>query len=389
MFQNKNNQTTDASQANLSQEHDLPVKDLPVHTMKKDLEAIKHPELAKKNEDQEETARIQPINREKLTEAQKGSPFLDFSAPKKSAPENTESRAETIKSDASDSRIQFVSPAPKPEKPAAADHKSPAQTFEKPIFDSEKSSPTKQHPHHVNFGKVFAGVIAVLIVAIIAGGGYYFWLTRQSTPEIVVIPPVTEPEPTPEPVSKFSTDKPNELVVDTDATDSLTLKETLQNYAQDVANENIASPVEFTTIDAEGNSILFKDFAIISEITFSPALAANLSDTFSLFIYNDNAVTRLGLAIDSKDPVKLKSLMALEEKTLAEKLSPLFLATEYTLPAKIFATSDYNGLAIRYMNIISPEDLSVDYAIYNDKLVIGTTKMTLRSITDYLKPQTE
>lgn len=381
MFQNKNNQTTDGSQANLSQERDLPIEDLPIHTMKKDLEAIKNPELVKADtEYQESASRPQPINREKLTEAQKNSPFLDFPAPKKSTPEDAEFRMETAKSDISDSRIKLVDSSPRSEK-----------TF----FAEENASQPEKHPHHIDFSKVFAGVIAVLVIAIIAGGGYYFWITRQSTLEVVVTPPVTEPEPeptpepTPEPVAKFSTDKPNTLAIDSAAATSATLKESLQNYAKDVADEKITSSVEFVFVGADEKPVAFKDFEKILGITLSPALAANLSDTFSLFIYNDNAATRLGLAIGSNDPVKLKSLMTLEEKNLAKNISPLFLTSDYAMPNKTFASSEYNGLVIRYMNIISPEDLTVDYAIYNNKLVIGTTRMTLRSVIDYLKPEAE
>jgi len=389
MFQNKNNQTTDGRQTNLTQADDLPIEDLPVHTMKKDLEAIKHPELAKAEiEYQEEASRPQPINREKLTETQKSSPFLDFSAPKKAAPEEAEPRAETAEPVISDSRIKIVEPAPQPEKDAVPQN-LPISDLEKPIFDSEKSSPeTKQHPHHINFNKVFAGVIAVLIVAIIAGSGYYFWTTHQNTPEVVVTPPITEPEPTPEPVvAKFSVDKPNTLAVDMTTATSATIKELLQNTAKNVAASKATSPIEFKLVDLNNNPITFKAFAGKSGLSPSPALMANLSDTFSLFIYNDNAVTRGGLAIDSKNPAALKGLLALEEKTLVKKITLAFPVSNSILANKVFASSTYNEIAIRYINITSPEDWSVDYAIYNNKLVIGTTKMTLRSIIDYLKPQ--
>lgn len=391
MFQNKNNQTTDGNQTDLSQKNDLPLEDLPVHTMKKDLEAIKHPELAKAEMERGESAtRPQPINREKLTEAQKSSPFLDFSATQKPAETEAVFRPEIVQPAISDSRIKIVDFSPRLEKTFFTPEKS-APIPEKSTLDSRKnSSEVKQHPHHINFSKVFAGVIIVLVIAIIAGGGYYFWTTRQSTPEVVVIPPVIETETPPaELVAKFLTDKPNTFGVDMAAATSATLKESLKNYAKEVADAKITTPVEFIVAGANGKLVTFKDFAKISGIAFSPVLAANLSDTFSLFIYNDNTVIRTGLVIDSKDLIKLKSLMTLEEKNLAKNISPLFLATDYTLVAKAFAGSDYNGTTIRYMNIISPEDLSVDYAIRNNKLVIGTTKMTLRSIIDYLKSQTK
>lgn len=387
MFQNKNNQTTDGGQTILSQAQDLPLEDLPVHTMKKDLEAIKHPELAKETEDRESVTSPRPVNREKLTEAQKSSPFLDFSAPKKAAPEEVETRPEPVKTETVDSRIKFTesTPAPKPEKTEVPQN-LPISNSEKPIFDPEKNSPEpKQHPHHINFNKVFAGVAAVLIIAIAAGGGYYFWITRQSTPEVVVTPPITEPEP--EPVAKFSIDKPNNIKIDITTATSATIRELLLNTAKDVSAEKTTLPVELNITGTDGKLIPFKDFIKLSGITLSPALAANLSDTFSLFIYNDNAVTRGGLAIDSKDPVKLKGLLALEEKPLIKNIASAFPVSKPALVGKIFASSNYNGTAIRYMNITSPEDWSVDYAIYNNKLVMGTTKMTLRSVIDYLKPE--
>lgn len=395
MFQNKNNQTTDGSQTNLSQEHDLLIKDLPVHTMKKDLEAIENPELDEAElEHQKSASRPQSISREKLAEAQKGSPFLDFSASEKStpAPEDSTPQPEIAKPAISDLRINFVDQTFKPEGAAAVAIKS-APKPETPASDSEINPPkTDRHPHHINFGKVFAGVITILIIAIITGGGYYFWITRQSIPEVVVTPPVAEPEPEPAPepiAAKFLTGQPNILAIDSATATSATIKELLQNTARDVAGEKVTSPVEFIVAGADGKPVIFKDFAKIFEITLSPALAANLSDTFSLFIYNDNTVTRGGLAIDSKDPLKLKSLLILEEKNLIRKIAPAFLVSSSVLANKTFANSDYKGTAIRYMNITSPEDWSVDYAIYGNKLVIGTTKMTLRSIIDYLKPETE
>jgi hypothetical protein len=110
----------------------------------------------------------------------------------------------------------------------------------------------------------------------------------------------------------------------------------------------------------------------------------NLSDKFSLFLYNDSNNVRLGLAVDSKDTteINLKKTLTQGEAALAKNIEPLFLPSEYTIANKAYNTSYYNGAEIRYLNIISPEDLSVDYTIFQDKWIIGTTKMTLRSIID-------
>lgn len=379
----------------MSQADDLPIEDMPVHTMKKDLEAIKHPELAKAEIEYPETsARTQSINREKLTETQKDSPFLDFSAPKKAAIEETEPRIKTAKPVISDSRIKIVEPASQSEKDAVPQN-LPVSNYEQPIFNSEKSSPeTKQHPHHINFSKVFAAVIAVLIIAIIAGGGYYFWTTRQNAEEVVVTPPITEPEPepTPEPVvAKFSTDKPNDLQINP-AFNKTQIQDVIEQSGVAIAQAKIATPVEFVVSDQNNNPLTFKVFAKQMELTLSQNLLNQLGDKFSLFVYyhaQDNDY-RTGLAIDIKSAGSLKNILKNEEAKFISEIEPIYiLSFGQSSNDTPYKGSLYNGVEIRYKNIQDPESLSLDYAIFNDKLVIGTTKMTFRSIIDYLKPELE
>jgi hypothetical protein len=417
MFQNKKaNDNHSGNKINLSQKNDLPLEDLPIQTMKKDLEEIKNPGLIKPEaEYQEAKPHFLSIEREKLTETQKSSPFLDFSNKEKISIEKSEFKPELPKKTAVDSRVKIVETAPRSVKISPNETYLQSNTVktefpnnsvqpvvqknqaEKPAVKTEKD----QRMRHINLGKTIIIVLAFLIIAASVGGGYYFWVTRQKN-EIVIAPstiesePIIESEPElkPEPIMipptviKFSTSEPNIFEISTATAASGSIKENLQELAAKVALSGISLPVEFNVVDVNKKPIAFKDFAKLSGITFSQALLANLSGNFSLFIYNDGGATRTGLVIDSKYPTKLKYLMMAEEKTLAKSVDPIFLATNYTLADKTFASSDYKGTIIRYINIISPEDLSVDYAMSKNKLIIGTTKMTLRSIIDCIEKTT-
>lgn len=406
MFQNQN--TNAAAQATLSQEKDLHIEDIPIHTMKKDLEAIKHPEKAQAEIEVLETTVQANQAREKLNPVQKSSPFLDFSPERKPAPETPQPT--TVKVEEFQPKIAAKPEPPRFEPPKTQVYRPeprveiPKPEPKKEIRDSRitlkdmppekgpmqvESAPAAEPKHHlhINYGRIFAIISIVLIVAILIGGGYYFWSTRQKPAEVTVVQPAPEPapEPTPEPPKPtFKSDSSNNLTVDLVAMDAAGLKAVLQKYATDVAAAKMTTPVEFTVVDANDSPVLFQDFAKKINLVFSPALSANLEKTFSLFIYNDGSVTRLGLALNSKSPLRLKALLAAEEKNLAKELEPIFLTSDYTLEIKSFGGSTYNNQAIRYANITSPEDLSVDYTLNGSKLLIGTTKMTLRSIIDYV-----
>lgn len=87
--------------------------------------------------------------------------------------------------------------------------------------------------------------------------------------------------------------------------------------------------------------------------------------------------------IPAQNSAKLKESLLPAEKTLIKSLNPLFLFQEITFDNNPFSSSSYGESSIRYKNL-SPE-LSIDYSITNDKLAIGTSKMTLRAIIDYQK----
>lgn len=253
------------------------------------------------------------------------------------------------------------------------------------------------------WGKLLMIILVILIVLVAAGGTYYYWLTnptnfqtlfrnilqKQSAPATTSntpadnnLPAATQPA---QPVQTFSLDKPNYLSIDTAAAPD-GIKSEINDYVQKVIAQNPSTPVEFLVTDSQNNPVGFDKFAALAGINLPSSVMTNLSTDFSLFIYVDGGKARLGLEIGSKDLIStnLKNSLANEESNLPKDLESIFLVSGYTISNAAFNTSYYSGAEIRYFNIISPEELSVDYTIFRNKLLIGTTKMTLRSIIDYV-----
>ena len=337
-------------QQNFSQDKDLKIEDIPIHTMAQDIYAIEHPD-EKREEDAVTERPAKAVIVQNLTEKQKTSPFLkpvtEIMPEKIPSPLKTETAAE---------------PAPQEDTPSASKNGTLA-------------------------------ILASILILVIVGSGVYYFLSTQKKniePAAVALPAPTAPEPAdertqtpvPEPTMELSPTNPNYLPVDLANSDSAALKSTLDEYVQKVQDSAIATPVEFLIVDPGNNPVAFEIFAKKLGLTLSPALMANLGDSFSLFIYNDQDAMRLGLSVDSKNDARLKTGLSAEEKTLTQGLQPLIIPADYQFKSVIFNTGDYNGVAIRYLNASDTANLSVDYAISGKQLIIGTSKMTARMILD-------
>jgi hypothetical protein len=367
MFQNDNNKNT--NQTDLDQATTVNAEKITVHSMLRDLEELKtqaHPEKNSK-----------PVPSTPQKELPKNPTPSPFQKPEPA--KVVEKKAEPV---AIPTPIAIKSP----EKAPMTQPIPPKNPEKMPAPEKKPTTPmSKENKKNI--------VVLGTILAFCAFGfaGYYYWLTNTTpsvqpevtTPTPPIEVPVKEPVVVETPASKFSTEKPNYLNVDIQAATKETIKATLIKYAADIQAENITTPVEFSLADLQNNPITFAAFAEKAGIVFSKPLLTGLGDNFSLFIYTDQGKSRVGLAISIKNSSALKANMLKEEPVLATELDALLLAPEYTLEKnKLFASSAYSNTDIRYCNITSPENISIDYALSGDALLIGTSKMTLRSILD-------
>ncbi|TSC52118.1 MAG: hypothetical protein LiPW39_615, partial [Parcubacteria group bacterium LiPW_39] len=120
------------------------------------------------------------------------------------------------------------------------------------------------------------------------------------------------------------------------------------------------------------------------------------SQSFSLFVYTQALASaspftggqnegRLGLIVKFKDSADLagaiKDLKNLEP-SLLKSAGALFLGKDINLSAAdSFSDNIYQGIAIRYLNLPGPE-LSFDYAIVENTLLIATSKESMYAAID-------
>lgn len=235
----------------------------------------------------------------------------------------------------------------------------------------------------LRWGRVFATSLVLVIIVAVCAGGYIFLTTRnnnisiQSASEPIVEPPVVEVTQT-----VFSTDKPNYLNIDVESTSTLKITQLLVSTSLDIQKENIVAPVEFLTTDANNNPLAFSVFANLAGLNISADVLSSFEEGFSLYIYNDNGNARVALAVDLKNKEMAVSELLKEESQLNNGLAPIFLGEPVEQGTITFKDGQYNGLAIRYVNLNSQNTISLDYAFLDGQLVVGTSKDTLRAVLD-------
>ncbi len=336
---------------NLSQKKNFNINDIPIHTMKEDLEFLKNPSLKKtafQNDLQEKSPE------EELTPKQKTSPFMN----------------NPIGNTPSPTRPENIIP----------------ETSELP------STVSIEHPQSVSgkkFDTFFYIIVAVLVIALISLG-YYFWgINKQKvTEETINIPETTnEPEEI-APTLSYSQENPNYIQLEFETIDSLQLQKELKKFMDVVRDEKYLHALEFVITDSTNKRITFSEFASKIGLGLSPAVISNLGDNFNIFIFNDTT-PKIGLSIETKNRETMEKIMLDEEINLANELKPIMF-TENFNSGKEFGNSEYKSAKIRYQNLESSEPLSIDYTTYGNLLIIGTSKDTLRSIIDRLsKPENE
>lgn len=240
------------------------------------------------------------------------------------------------------------------------------------------------------------GLIFVICALVFLAGGYYFWMTRYANqpakvadnPPTVTTEPEPIPEPSPEPLPvqpKFSSENPNYLSLDVENSSPQSIKELLLAKGAEVKGEKLAVPIEFLVTDKNNNPLSFAIFSVLGGLKLSPATMANLENDFSLFVYLDGELIRMGISVKAKDEVKLAAALIKEEKDLVKEVSPLFLGATFFPQPNTFKAGTYEGKTIRYCNLNEEFTLSVDYTVSGEQLLMGTSKNTIRAIMDKMK----
>lgn len=351
------------------------------HTMKND--------LAGEN-DALPSSRIKTDEKPKdLPEVKGGSPFLNSTAPSVKKPESAKNKIENV-----------------PEKEVK---KTGFPNFERINEENNVSKPNKGDAYEFfeqsgDKGHAFLYVLILLLILLLGGGGYYFWFIRGEKNVNEIFTYLIEKKNSlysndatdngdtnsgaindlSENKDGFS-DKVNFMVIKDENLDQAGIKTVIDDKFVEMEKHN-GTQVEFLIVDQNNKPLPFKDFIDNLEIILSPEILNNIEgENFSLFLYRNNDLKRLNLVVSVKNEDLLRMSLAKSEKTLVDNLKSLFMyAQPDSMAKKQFSESNYNGYLVRYINLNTNPDLSLDYAIVGNYLVIATNKESGRLIMDKL-----
>jgi len=113
------------------------------------------------------------------------------------------------------------------------------------------------------------------------------------------------------------------------------------------------------------------------------------SGNYTLFFHNQIQGNRFGIVIEMLENSILIQELKDWENTMTTDLNPIFLRDEIPSAAtEGFQDNVYQGISIRYLNFSTP-DLSIDYAIVDNKLIITTSRESMYAAIDCLRPVSE
>lgn len=346
----KNQSSFSSAPGKIDPQNNLPkVEEMPIRTMAEDL---KNPIVSASELNAFQERAAAKISHRNMSDRQQSSPFLN----------STET------------------PIPPQKQVSDSIPRTPALKNETATI-SIKEDPKK--------GTAITIIIALFIILIAGAGTYYFMITRKTdTPELsdelIETSEVIKDEDLESGIKEdFSENMPNYLVIDAATLNQSSFKEILQKKSGTITASSAAAPIEFILVDKENAPISFANFARMAGIGLSESIIGSLDKDFSLFIINDASNPGIALAIKTLATSNLKNNLLNEEQLLSSQLGPILLP-EFEPSTVPFGNHDYKGQSVRYQNLISPKELSIDYAITETMLVFATTKLTIESVLDKL-----
>ena len=154
--------------------------------------------------------------------------------------------------------------------------------------------------------------------------------------------------------------------------------------------ENILERILIKMVDGFNKEYADLDrFLSLAAINIPSALAQFIEqsdingENYTLFVYQQPEGKRLGLAIELKDGAETAEVLKSWEEDIKNDLSPLFLSADISDSAAEFKDNVYREKNIRYTNFPEP-DLSIDYAVIGNMLIIGTSRDSMYGVIDIL-----
>jgi len=230
-------------------------------------------------------------------------------------------------------------------------------------------------------------IAAIFLAAIVTGATWYALSAPKRTQDQSENAPLEEPaqqnDPAvPENTVALSSEMPNYLILDTEAADSTPSGITglLDETEQQVKDANPAFPVEFIIRDANNHPIAFSRLAFLLGLDFPSDILSSFDEEFSLYYVVDKGEIRRALSIRVRPDNDVFGSIRSKETGMPTWFGSLLYGSSLSVPETAeFMDGTYGTLATRFANFTGTGSLSLDYAVLDDSLVIGTSKDSFRA----------
>jgi len=245
---------------------------------------------------------------------------------------------------------------------------------------------------------IIGGVLILLCLGGVAG--YYFLVVKKpaSGPIVPIVdvkenttPSENNKEKNSPVASMYSLDKANYLSFNVETVSKKEIKENLRSIHQYMLSASLNQPLEFLITDQNNNRVAFSRFALLLKFSIPQEILSLIEEPFSLYVYNDAGAPRIGFDLLLKDQTSFSQLLGKNEDRIPESLQTAFFDFDTAVPQSIpfksnvytpHSSTNTTPIAVRYANVDSAKNLSIDYALVNNHMYIGTSKNTLTAILD-------
>jgi hypothetical protein len=280
----------------------------------------------------------------------------------------------------------YSEPASIPEQPEQIEENTSAAPFER-VLEKIRS-----------LGSLKKIAVALIAIALISASLVYLiglWQTSPKQPEITETTGASEQVL---PVSLFSTEADETIVLQTGQ------KKNLLDEIDTLAAKNFPAG-NFTRIliqiinsqTQEKNYISLPDLIDSLRISFPAGILSNIGDSYTLFLHSQKQAptgpfleglgkNKLGIVISVKNNNNLNQQFSDWEKTMPDDLDALFLGKKISFLTNYnFQDVLYKDAVIRSLNLPN-EFSSMNYCFYNNKILITTSLESMKSLIDKMAP---
>lgn len=251
---------------------------------------------------------------------------------------------------------------------------SPARETETPALN-KKSLFSRQN-------QLFFGIAGLIVIVIALGAFLFFRRTGEEAP-ITALPETPAEVSAPVlAVETFALDKPNYLSINTETATVESFRAELEEQGKKIREAGIAEPIAFRVTDQNNNPLAFSRLAFLMDIKLPEDFLAAIDEDFLLQVLDEQGESRMSFQLGFKENyANPESLVSAAEPVLLGAFQELFYPAGTDFPAKAeFQAGSYNGSPVRYINIDTARNYSLDYLLTGKLLIIGNSKDAVRKI---------